>query len=66
MRFSVPDMSCGHCTAAIERAVSAAAPGAAVTCDLGDRTVRVEGASGPEVLAALREAGYEATPLDAG
>jgi copper chaperone len=35
MEFKVPDMSCGHCTAAIAKSVKSADPAAAVDCDLG-------------------------------
>ena len=30
--FKVPDMSCGHCTATIEKAIKAIDPTASVTC----------------------------------
>ncbi|MGY9040020.1 MAG: heavy-metal-associated domain-containing protein, partial [Rhodobacterales bacterium] len=33
-RFSVPNMSCGHCTASIQKAIMAADPDATVSCDL--------------------------------
>ena len=60
MKFSVPDMSCGHCTAAIEKQIRAADPAARVECSLDDRTVTVESALGAEALAAaIREAGYD-------
>lgn len=60
MKFSVPEMSCGHCTAAIEKAVKAADPGAAVACDLSDRTVTVDSAlEAGAVQAAMKDAGYE-------
>lgn len=58
--FSVPDMSCGHCTAAIEKAISAIDPTATVSCDLDTRTVAVESfVSDRAVCEAIREAGYE-------
>ncbi|MHA6326917.1 heavy-metal-associated domain-containing protein [Roseivivax sp. CAU 1753] len=66
MIFNVPDMSCGHCTAAIEKSVVAADPAATVTCALPDRTVTVESAlSAHDVAAAIRTAGYDATPVAA-
>lgn len=62
-RFSVPEMSCGHCTATIEKAVKSADPAALVNCDLQTRTVAVISAATVETLAAaMRQAGYEAEP----
>ena len=64
MEFSVPDMSCGHCTAAIEAAIKAKDPGATVACDLANRRVAVTGAlSGAAIESALAGAGYPATPV---
>lgn len=58
--FKVEDMSCGHCTATIEKAIHAVDPRARVACDLGTKEVRVDGAVGAEAIAAaIREAGYE-------
>lgn len=59
--FSVPDMSCGHCKAAVEGTIARAAPEARVTVDLAARRVRVEGPADPAaILAALAAAGYPA------
>ncbi len=61
--FSVPEMSCGHCTSAIEISIRAIDPDAKVACDLESRTVAVEsGASEAALLTAVRDAGYAATP----
>jgi len=58
--FKVPDMSCGHCTAAIEKAVKAVDPAATVTCALDQRTVAVETSlSDRAVSDAIRGAGYD-------
>jgi copper chaperone len=58
--FKVDDMSCGHCTASIEKAIHEVDPGAKVACDLGATEVKVEGALDAEAFAAaIREAGYE-------
>ncbi|GAA6200641.1 heavy-metal-associated domain-containing protein [Aquicoccus sp. SU-CL01552] len=63
MKFSVPDMSCGHCTAAIEAAIKAKDPGATVECDLANRHVAVTGTlSGAAIESTLAEVGYPATP----
>lgn len=66
MEFSVPDMSCGHCRAAIEKAVKAADPAAKLEFDMGDRKVRVDSALGVSALsAAIKDAGYDSTSLAA-
>ena len=44
IRFSVPDMNCGHCTASIEKAIVTIDPHATVTCDLTARSVEVDSA----------------------
>lgn len=63
-RFDVPDMSCGHCRAAIEKAIHTVDPLARVECDLNARIVGVDSALDPDSLVmTMREAGYEATPL---
>lgn len=60
MKFTVPDMSCGHCTAAIEKAIKDAAPQAQVACDLGAHTVSVTGIDSPDTAkTAMQKAGYE-------
>ena len=66
MKFSVPNMSCGHCTAAIESAVKTADPHAAVECDLTTRQVRINSAlPGDQLEAAIKDAGYDADPVTA-
>lgn len=62
-QFKVPEMSCGHCTAAIEKAVMAIDPAATVTCALDTRTVAVESALGDGAVSdAIRGAGYDVAP----
>lgn len=61
-RFSVPDMSCGHCKATIENAVLDADGGAELTFDMEAREVEVDSVlDTDEVIATMKEAGYEAT-----
>ncbi len=61
-KFSVPDMSCGHCKAAIEEAVAAADPGAALDFDMESRTVEISTNIGSdEILKLLDDEGYPST-----
>ncbi|SLN76432.1 heavy-metal-associated domain-containing protein [Roseisalinus antarcticus] len=63
MKFHVPDMSCGHCTAAIDKALKAIDPDARVDSDLTLKTVAVVSAQDAGAFqTALREAGYPGTP----
>ena len=63
-RFDVPEMSCGHCTAAIEKAIKAIDPTAKVTCDTDARKVDVESILNPRALTeAIRSAGYDVTTV---
>ncbi|GAA0303652.1 heavy-metal-associated domain-containing protein [Rhodovulum strictum] len=64
MRFSVPDMICGHCTAAIEAAIMARDPSARILCDLNAQIVQVESVLDPSaVAAAIVAAGYGVTTI---
>lgn len=58
--LNIPDMSCGHCVATIEKAVHAVDPKATVAADLGAKSVRVESSAGVEAIRqALDAVGYE-------
>ena len=62
MQLSVPDMTCGHCKASVETALVALDPAATVQVDLAARRVAVDtSASAAQVIAALQDAGFEAT-----
>ncbi len=64
MKFSVPEMSCGHCTAAIEKAVKEADPAAALDFDLSSRNVTIRSSlSADDLGAAISQAGYESEPV---
>ena len=64
MKFHVPKMSCGHCTAAITKEIETLDPVANVTADLEAKAVTVETAqTAAAVVAAIKAAGYEATPI---
>lgn len=62
MIYSVPNMTCGHCKAAVEAAIEEVGGKADVYLD--DREVEVEGLPEATVLSALKAAGYEATPAE--
>lgn len=61
--FNLPDMSCGHCVAAITEALKAADAQARVEIDLPARHATVDSALPREALSAvLAEAGYPPAP----
>lgn len=61
MKLSVPDMSCSHCKATVEKAIAGVDRAARVDVDLANRTVDVTASATPEaVLAALSAEGYPA------
>lgn len=67
IELAVPDMSCGHCRAAVTAAIRTVAPAAVVEVDLTARRVRVEGAGeAAAILSALAGAGYPARVAAAG
>ena len=65
-RYSVPDMTCGHCAQAIEKAVKIVDSQAEVAVDLTTKegTVRSE-ADEARVARSIRDAGYEPRPVGA-
>ena len=60
--YSVPDMSCSHCEAAVKREISALPGVDTVLVDLASKHVEVAGSSLDDaaIRAAIEEAGYEA------
>jgi copper chaperone len=60
--LSIPDMSCGHCKAAVEAALATVPGTRDIAVDLANRKVSLAGdATVVVVLAALAAAGYPAT-----
>lgn len=60
--LNVPDMSCGHCVATIEKAVHSVDPGAKVATDLAAKSVAIEtNAAATAIREAMSDAGYEST-----
>lgn len=63
-KFSVPEMNCGHCKSAINRAVMKVDMNAQVVVDLAKREVTVDSqADTDSLVAAMKEEGYDAHPL---
>ncbi|MBL8510059.1 MAG: heavy-metal-associated domain-containing protein [Betaproteobacteria bacterium] len=59
MQFTLNDMSCGHCAAAVTKAIKALDAEAKIDIDLSTKLVKVESLAKAEDLAqALTEAGY--------
>ena len=61
-RYIVPDMTCSHCEAALEQAISAVPGVTQVQVDLATKRVEVTGVDLDDaaIRAAIEEAGYEA------
>ena len=62
MKFSVPGMDCGHCTAAIKKGIAEVDPTATVQTDLETHTVTVTSdRSAVQIAAGIKSAGYDST-----
>lgn len=59
--YTVPEISCDHCVAAITAAVSPIDGVESVVIDLEAKTVAVTGGDPDAVVAAIDDAGYEVT-----
>jgi len=65
-RYSVPDMTCGHCAQTIEKAVKSVDPHAEIAVDLTIKEVTVRSeADEARVAESIRDAGYEPRPIEA-
>ncbi len=62
-RLAVTGMSCGHCVAAVEKAVTAVPGVESVEVSLESNSAEVVGGLPHAAIAAIREAGYEARPI---
>ena len=66
MKFNVPDMSCGHCTASIKTAITALDKNAMMDIDIDAKTVGIESQkSAAEIMDALDRIGFPATAMAA-
>ena len=62
--FHIPDMSCGHCKATVDKAIKLLDPDAHITFDMEARKIGLESVmEAAKVQAALAKAGYPATPI---
>lgn len=62
LTLSIPNMSCGHCSSAVTKAIRALDPQAQVQFDMPSRTASVESSADKEqLLRSLDAAGYRAT-----
>lgn len=60
--FHIPDMSCGHCKATVEKTILALDPEARIEFDMTARRISLDTrAEADKVQAALAIAGYPAT-----
>ena len=57
--FSVPDISCDHCKAAIESSVGEVGGVDMVSVDIDTKTVSVSGGVEADIVAAIDVAGYD-------
>lgn len=62
--FHIPDMSCGHCKAKVEKTIHALDPAARIEFDMVARRISVESnTDAARVQAALADVGYPALPV---
>ena len=67
IEFDVQDMSCGHCVAAITRALAALDAAAVVQTDLATHRVRVQSTRPVQALRqAIEDAGFTPGPVSVG
>lgn len=64
--LSIPDMTCGHCRASVESALSALPGAGEIAVDLPARQVNVSGdVAADKLVAVLDEIGFPATVVGA-
>lgn len=62
-KFNVPNMTCGHCAAAIEKAITAADESAELRFDLEARTLAISSALDDATVAGILESEGYSTEL---
>jgi copper chaperone len=64
LQLSVPDMACGACKAAVEKALAPLVAPSSLTIDMAARQVRCDGpVDAGQIIAALARIGFAARPL---
>jgi copper chaperone len=62
--YHIPDMSCGHCKATVEKTIHALEPTAQIEFDMAARRISVESSTdAARIKTALAEAGYPAASV---
>ena len=62
--YKIDNMTCGHCTGAVQKTILSVDPQATIKVDLGNREVSVDTAAGPDAIGdALKASGYESRAL---
>lgn len=62
--FHIPDMSCGHCKATVEKTIKVLDPAADIDFDMDARQIALDSTTpAAHVQSALAEAGYPATSV---
>lgn len=62
--LSIPDMSCGHCKAAVETAIQKADPSAVVAVDMANRRADITSTlPDAALIKALEAVGFPAHPI---
>lgn len=62
-KLMIPEMSCGHCKATVEKTIKTLDPAATLDFDMTARSVKIDSSAAlPAMQAALSQAGYDATP----
>lgn len=66
LRLALRGMTCGACVASVEKALTSVEGAEQVSVNLPDRSAEISGsASAASLIAAVKKAGFNATPLDA-
>jgi copper chaperone len=65
LKLKLPDMSCGHCAATIEKATRSVDPAAQVDVDLTRKVATIATtAPADRMCSAIRTSGYDNQPID--